>query len=504
MRTLAEGRWAASGSNDTYSAQFHVAESWSSVASTTNLTGVSVSNTFYGTSKSSDSSSFTVVADAAHPVEIRFDAAVSNFIGTGSGGDRWQAQIFKEGTLTPVAELTGQTGSLANKVIGGITESGTYYVRFTVFDNTDIGSGNSSRADLTISDFFYRSYSYTAPSTQQVNVSAPGVLWVAALLSGNVLGNDDPGSDGGLRVTLVDGAAVAAGGSVELVGDYGTLHIESNGQYTYTQHQQDFQAGASDSFAYSIVDADGSPSSAVLTINLTDHNYSSTSSSGNDFVGGEDANNTLSGRGGNDIVYGGAGNDTLNGNTGSDHLIGGSGDDILYGNDNNDILEGGLGNDQLYGGTGNDALLGGVGNDTLIGDAGSDILIGGLGSDIMTGGADKDAYVWRAGDEDAGVDTVVGFFVDTNGISSDMLDLSQLLTGLSGTPDGNELDDYLTFDFTTTAGSTVITVDKNGADGGGSSDQTIVLDNVDLSTYYGSNAADVINGMLDDNALKVA
>ncbi|MCE5363780.1 type I secretion C-terminal target domain-containing protein [Pseudomonas anguilliseptica] len=122
----------------------------------------------------------------------------------------------------------------------------------------------------------------------------------------------------------------------------------------------------------------------------------------------------------------------------------------------------------------------------------------------MTGGADKDAYVWRAGDEDAGVDTVVGFFVDTNGISSDMLDLSQLLTGLSGTPDGNELDDYLTFDFTTTAGSTVITVDKNGADGGGSSDQTIVLDNVDLSTYYGSNAADVINGMLDDNALKVA
>ncbi|PTT82755.1 hypothetical protein DBR41_12965 [Pseudomonas sp. HMWF010] len=492
VRSLNEGHWAVGIGNDLYSAVFEVDGSWSVTPVSQSLTGGDISNTPNGGQKSSDSSGFTVVADTAHPVEIRFNATVNDF----NSADRWQAQVFKVGSSSPVAELLGQTGSVANKTIGGITESGAYYVRFTVFDNS-----TSNRADLDISRFSYSSYSYTQPSTQTVNVTAPALMWVAAMLSGNLLANDQPGADAGLKVTAVDGVAVVVGG-VSIAGDYGTLQIASNGQYTYTQHQQDYHTGASDSFFYSIVDADGSTSSAILTINLVDHNYPATASNSSDFIGGEDVNDTLNGLNGNDIVYGGAGNDTLSGGSGNDHLVGGAGDDILNGNDNNDILEGGAGDDQLYGGAGSDALLGGAGNDNLLGDADDDILIGGLGNDTLTGGAGKDAYVWRAGEE-GGVDRVFGFSVDINGIGSDMLDLSDLLSGLPDQPGASALSSYLSFGFA--SGSTTISVDKAGD--GGAVDQTIVLEGVDLSSsaYYGSaDTAAIISGMLDDNALKVA
>ena len=92
--------------------------------------------------------------------------------------------------------------------------------------------------------------------------------------------------------------------------------------------------------------------------------------------------------------------------------------------------------------------------------------------------------------------------VDTAGVNSDVLDLSQLLTGLSDTPDGNELANYLSFSFGL---STTITVDVDGS-GAGNTGPAIVLDGVDLSdvTYYSStDAATVIDGLLADNALKI-
>jgi hypothetical protein len=119
----------------------------------------------------------------------------------------------------------------------------------------------------------------------------------------------------------------------------------------------------------------------------------------------------------------------------------------------------------------------------------------------MTGGAGVDTFLWQAGDT-SGVDHITDFTIDTVGGNSDVLDLSQLLVGLSDTPDGNELDDYLSFSFGL---STTITVDVDGA-GAGTAGPTIVLDGVDLSSgaYYGStNAATVIDGLLADNALKV-
>ena len=73
--------------------------------------------------------------------------------------------------------------------------------------------------------------------------------------------------------------------------------------------------------------------------------------------------------------------------------IGGAGDDYLSGDDGNDSFtvmkattssDGGDGNDTLLGGTGDDQLHGGVGDDRLLGEAGNDQLYGDDGNDWLS------------------------------------------------------------------------------------------------------------------------
>ncbi|MGE8359021.1 retention module-containing protein [Pseudomonas sp.] len=447
-----EGYWTLSG-NSTYTAQYAVPGG----GPTTNVNISDIDNAPNMGQKSSQSSTFTVNAHAGAPAQVIFSASTGNW----NSADRWDAELFRVGDSNPVAQLLNQTGNRSNASFDSITQSGQYYVKFTVRDNSGSTSfpGNlSGRADLDITKL-----QYTNP-LQNVSVTVPGVVWVAALMaSGNVLSNDDPGPDGGLAVTGVNGQDMEAGG-LTLVGQYGTLYIAANGAYTYIPLTGDLPSGASDSFTYDIVDADGSTDSAVLTVGIKDTQYSSTGNSGNNLVGGNEGNNTLDGLAGNDVVYGGAGNDTLHGGNGNDNLMGGEGDDILYGGANDDVLNGGAGNDKLYGGAGNDWLIGGEG---------------------------EDIFIWGAGE--TGIDVVADFQTGPNG---DALDLSALLTGENA---GN-LESYLTFSF---GPSTTIVADSNGASNGGNI-QTIVLDGVDLGAVYGStNAGDVIAGMLNDGSLVV-
>ena len=103
--------------------------------------------------------------------------------------------------------------------------------------------------------------------------------------------------------------------------------------------------------------------------------------------------------------------------------------------------------------------------------------------------------MWNSGD--TGVDHITDFHVDTAGVNSDALNLSQLLSGEHA--DATSLSHYLTFAFS----STETTIDvKAVADG--PVVQQVVLDGVDLSAVYASaDTATIITGMLDDHALKV-
>jgi|GEM_PF-1869155 len=236
---------------------------------------------------------------------------------------------------------------------------------------------------------------------------------------------------------------------------------------------------------------------------------------GDDILIGLGGNDTLNGGNGNDILVGGAGNDTLNGGAGIDTAsyidatsavtvnlgvataqnTGGAGTDTLNSIEN---LIGSNFNDTLTGNNSANLLFGGAGNDTLIGNGGDDILIGGLGADTMTGGTGKDTFLWQKGGLGGGMDHITDFNVDTAGVNSDILDLSQLLSGVGTNP--NVLQDYLDFAFLGT--TTTISIRTVAA---GPIEQQVMLDNVNLSTLYGSSdEATVIMNMLDDNALKTA
>ncbi|SDA59517.1 T1SS-143 domain-containing protein/type I secretion C-terminal target domain (VC_A0849 subclass) [Pseudomonas sp. NFPP33] len=141
---------------------------------------------------------------------------------------------------------------------------------------------------------------------------------------------------------------------------------------------------------------------------------------------------------------------------------------------------------------GNDRLEGGAGNDWLFGQGGDDILIGGTGNDVLVGGSGNDTFVWNAGDRGGNYHDIVKDF----GNGADKLDLSQLLVGVSDPASADVLTQYLSFDFVSDPGSTVINIASAG--GGAPVDQTITLENTILS---GGNTADIIQGMLDQNQL---
>jgi T1SS-143 domain-containing protein len=120
----------------------------------------------------------------------------------------------------------------------------------------------------------------TATTTITINVLDDGPVAVddgvfvvndTLTVSGNVLSNDDAGSDGLGRVTSVsfNGANVSVPltGSISVVGAYGTLVIASNGSYTYTSSNT---ALGTDVFTYTMVDFDGDSSTAKLSLEVED------------------------------------------------------------------------------------------------------------------------------------------------------------------------------------------------------------------------------------------
>jgi len=111
------------------------------------------------------------------------------------------------------------------------------------------------------------------------------------------------------------------------------------------------------------------------------------------FLVGDDADNTADGGGGNDQIFGNGGNDRLQGGTGNDTIFGGAGSDTLLGNTGADLLNGGNGRDQLVGGEGNDTLIGGNGPDTLIGVNPNSQRLGRGEVDTLNGGNGPDLYV---------------------------------------------------------------------------------------------------------------
>ncbi|MFZ5545857.1 MAG: type I secretion C-terminal target domain-containing protein [Pseudomonadota bacterium] len=296
--------------------------------------------------------------------------------------------------------------------------------------------------------------------------------------SASNLGPDGSGTVAALTYTVFDVAGNQIGqfysvaeNTVTLPADLtniGRIEIEANSaadarvtsvSFADVQTNTGAAAVAPVQVGYTLTDDQGDSSSSTLTLNVVTNN-----------LFGTGGNDSLTGTNANDRVWGGAGNDTLNGSAG------------------HDIIDAGTGNDTVNGGTGNDVLRGGAGTDTLNGGDGNDIVVGGSGNDLLIGGAGSDVFRWELADQGTAgtpaADTVQDFNPAAASAGGDVLDLRDLLQGetLAGSAMGN-LTSFL--HFATVGADTVIQISSRGGFSGGFNagavDQTITLQNVDLT-----------------------
>ena len=118
----------------------------------------------------------------------------------------------------------------------------------------------------------------------------------------------------------------------------------------------------------------------------------------NDSIDAGDGIDYVNGMQGADTIHGGAGADRLFGGASGDNITGDDGNDHINGNKGNDTIDAGGGDDSLRGGQDDDVVSGGDGNDTVSGDIGNDTVRGGAGLDQITGGDGNDAFLFESGD----------------------------------------------------------------------------------------------------------
>ncbi|MCW8060411.1 cadherin-like domain-containing protein [Agrobacterium tumefaciens] len=86
-------------------------------------------------------------------------------------------------------------------------------------------------------------------------------------VSGNVIDENDTVTPT-TEVTEVNGIAVGGAGTTPIVGTYGTLTIDAEGNYTYTPNADGAGIGQVDVFEYTITDADGNTDTATLYVRI--------------------------------------------------------------------------------------------------------------------------------------------------------------------------------------------------------------------------------------------
>jgi T1SS-143 domain-containing protein len=445
-----EANWSIDG---TESASVTL-EGWSDTAQTENVSvndSIDPSEEFFlpfppfifGGPDSNNTNEFEITADSAHEASVSVDVNVRGY----NSSDVIQVSLFKDGQSEAIETVTVSGNNNFSQTVNfsGLVDSGDYYIRLYGDDNSGSRNLRASLSDLKVSAFDFGQNTYTTT----VNTAALAAL---AAATGNVLANDDAGADGGLSVTEVNGDAVS--GSTNIDGLYGTLTIDENGDYTYTPNAEDLPAGMSDSFTYTVTDADGSEDTATLTIDINDHNYVVDD---NDNVAVADA-------------AGGSVNAQ-------------DGDDVLIGSDQADTLNGGAGNDNLMGNDGDDTLIGGAGND------------------ILTGGDGADIFQWNAGDEGTAGSPAVDFVTDFSSAEGDSLNLADLLQG----EESNDITNYISV--AQSGSDVVIEVTPDGA--GGDMNQVITLQDTTVDQLAGGidtsgmSQADIINTLITNGQLNV-
>ncbi len=215
----------------------------------------------------------------------------ANFFGDGPGtfsmdgafsssGSKLGGNLTSNGVPVNVtSNATGYTGSAGGTTVFTITinpTTGAY--TFTLLDTLDHADGTNPNDVIrltfgvrgTDADGDFDSTIIRVDVLDDAPVAVDdGNFSGGNVINGNVLANDDAGSDGlGAVVSVTFNGAItniAPGATVNIIGAHGTLQISSNGNYTYTP---DGGTDGTDAFLYTMDDYDNDQSSACLTIRV--------------------------------------------------------------------------------------------------------------------------------------------------------------------------------------------------------------------------------------------
>ncbi|MEM7236899.1 MAG: Ig-like domain-containing protein, partial [Pseudomonadota bacterium] len=125
----------------------------------------------------------------------------------------------------------------------------------------------------------------------------------------------------------------------------GVLIDNNDGTFTYIANPG---FSGTDSFDYTVSDAQGDSATATATITVTSNVLTITGTSAGETLQGTDDGEIIDGAGGADTLRGNGGNDILDGGAGRDKLYGGDGEDLLFADINDrDLLYGGADADEF-------------------------------------------------------------------------------------------------------------------------------------------------------------
>ncbi|WP_287919674.1 Ig-like domain-containing protein [Comamonas sp.] len=196
-------------------------------------------------------------ASSAGGEKLAFQVEARGSWNTGSDTALW-ALYQKVGTTWVALTGAGTSGSITSNSqyieTKMLDAAGQYRIYLNVTDNS--GNANNNKASVSVDDF------------QVIHPVTYEPKWTSTSVNGNVLTNDSPGSEG--ASLYVNSAKVGTSG-VDMVGAYGTLHLNSDGSYIYTPKTDgsvNFQATQQDTFTYELrqMDGDSDTSNLVVTI----------------------------------------------------------------------------------------------------------------------------------------------------------------------------------------------------------------------------------------------
>ena len=144
---------------------------------------------------------------------------------------------------------------------------------------------HTSSATVTLIDTSTSQFAFDDDGPIATDDLALEAIEAGTQIGGNVLTNDQPGSDGGTltSVTIGDQAyAIAASGTTPVNTAYGTYSFKSDGSWTFKAASNLSNAQAVDgSFTYTLTDGDGDTATAVQSISIEDGALPTTSNGAN-------------------------------------------------------------------------------------------------------------------------------------------------------------------------------------------------------------------------------